>query len=168
MSSQRHKHASLIAICVWVVLLLSGCGYHSGFTDEKLEKRFRADETKFNQLVQMMKEDIVPLSTVTREGAFDDLGKIAKISPERLAHYQSLLSDLQLNSVGRGFKTGTIYFAVWNRTDIPYGGTNEFFVYAETPPTDRIVPSLDKLRTQTDAFAFKKIADRWYLLVDNW
>ncbi len=40
----------------------------------------------------------------------------------------------------------------------------------ETPPADAqyLVESLDKLRTQTDAFAFKRIADRWYLHVDNW
>ena len=167
MSNQHHEHLSLVAICVLAVVLFTGCGYHSGYTDEKLEKRFRADETKFNQLVQMMKHDVVPLSIVTREGAFDDIGKIAKISPERLADYQCLLSELQLNSVGRS-TTGWIYFATWNRSDFPVGGTNEYFLYAETPPTDRIVPSLDKLRTETDAYAFKKIADRWYLLVDNW
>ena len=167
MSQYLNEHTSSIAICVLAVVLFTGCGYHSGFTDEKLEKRFREDETKFNQLVQMMKDDVVPLSTVTRESAFDDMGKPARISAERLANYQCLLSELQLNSVGRS-ATGWIYFATWNRSDIPYGGTNEFFVYAETPPPDRIVPSLDKLRTETDAFAFKKIADRWYLLVDNW
>jgi hypothetical protein len=54
-----------------------------------------------------------------------------------------------------------IYFAAWNRDDFLMGGSNEYFVYAEAAPAEEqyIVQSLDELRQQTDAQAFRKIAD---------
>ncbi|MCM3874413.1 MAG: hypothetical protein ND895_27295 [Pyrinomonadaceae bacterium] len=152
-----------------LLLIGSGCAYHSNFTDRSLEERFRSHEAEFSRLVQMLKEDS-EVSRVNNEGAYKANDIKATPSANRLEDYRGLLSKLDLISIFRDSGTDKIYFALWNKADWFMGGTNEYFVYAETPPAEEqyLVESLDKLRTQTDAFAFKKITDRWYLHVDNW
>jgi hypothetical protein len=152
-----------------LLLFISGCSYHSNFTDRGLEQRFRSHTDDFCQLVQMLNEDF-EVSIVTPEAAYQAYDIKATISASRLHDYQVILKKLDLGSVSRPPGTGQIYFAVWNRSDFPAGGTNEYFVYAESAPAEAqyLVESLDSLRTQTDAYAFKKIDDRWYLHVDNW
>ena len=156
---------------VSMVLLASGCAYHSKFSDRRLEERFRSHESDFKQLVQMLSEDS-EFARVTRDAAYTVYDRKMITDSPRLGDYRKLLSKLELDSVSKVVGAGNvrIYFAAWNRNDFPYGGTNEYFVYAVTPPAEAryLVESLDKLRTQTDAYAFKKIADRWYLHVDNW
>ena len=151
------------------LLLGSGCAYHSSFTDRGLEQRFRSHEADFSRLVQMLKED-VDFSRVNKEGAYKTNDVKATASPNRLEEYRGLISKLDLRSISRVAGTDRIYFALWNKPDFIMGGTNEYFVYAETLPADAqyLVESLDTIRTKTDAFAFKKIGDRWYLHVDNW
>src|SRR5687768_6948195 len=152
-----------------LLLAVSGCAYHSNFTDRSLEERFRFHEAEFNRLVQMLKEDS-EFSRVTYEGVYKTNDMKATVSANRLNDYRGLLSKLNLRSISKVVGTDQIYFAIWNKDDFFMGGSNEYFVYAESPPAEAryVVDSLDKLRTQTDAFAFKRIADRWYLSVDNW
>ena len=153
------------------ILLVSGCAYHSNFTDRGLEEKFRAHKEEFDKLVQMLREDSA-LSDIRTDAAFADFRIPATTAPERLAEYRSLMSKLQLRSISRSPGSGInrVFFCLWTRDAFPSGGTNEYLVYAETAPGESryLVDSLDKLRHQTDAFAFKKIEDKWYLHVDNW
>jgi hypothetical protein len=154
-----------------VILSVSGCAVHSNFTDRALEDKFRAHKEEFDKLVQMLREDST-LSDIRTAAAFADFGIPATTAPERLAEYRSLMSKLQLRSISRSPGSGInrVFFCLWSRDAFPTGGTNEYLIYAETPPAESryFVDSLDKLRHQTDALAFKKVADRWYLAVDNW
>ena len=152
-----------------LLLIIGGCSYHSNFTDRGLEQRFRSHKADFYLLVQMLKEDS-EVSIVTGEAAYQAYDLKATLSASRLHDYHVLLKKLRLGAISRSPGTGQIYFAVWNRSDFPMGGANEYFVYAESAPAEAqyLVESLDKLRTQTDSYAFKKIDDRWYLHVDNW
>ena len=160
--------AAFLAIAI---LSVSGCAVHSNFTDRGLEHRLEEHKDEFNKLLQMLHEDS-GLSVITDRAAFADHGLPAMTSPERLAEYRSLMSKLQVKSISReaGGGINRVFFCLWAHDDFPYGGVNESLVYAETPPADSryFVDSLDKLRHQTDAFAFKKVADKWYLHVDNW
>ena len=156
--------------CVLGILLLAvGCSYKSTFTDQVLEQRFRSNETDFTRLVRMFKENS-ELSSVTQEAAYLSYDVKANLPQQHLDDYRALLSKLNLRSISRGEKTGNIYFATWNKNDFIMGGSNEYYVYAEVAPAEAryLVDSLDELRKKTDAYAFKKIRDRWYLHVDNW
>lgn len=148
--------------------MLSGCAYHSKFTDRELEERFRENEADFNRLVRMMKEDS-ELASVSHKTALLKTDVKASLSQQRFDEYRACLLKLQVTGVFRN-RAEQIYFAAWNKDDFMIGGSNEYFVYAEAAPADEryIVQSLDELRKQTDAYAFRKIADRWYLHVDNW
>lgn len=160
----------LACLVVWA-MPLAGCAFHSGFTDRALEEKLRANESDFNKLIDMLRQDS-GLSVITPRNAFADHGIPATTSRERLAEYRKLLATLQLKSISRtaGGGTNRVFFAIWQKQAFPMGGTNEYFVYAETPPAESkyIFQSLDHLRRQTDAYGFKKIAERWYLHVDNW
>jgi hypothetical protein len=163
------KNFPIVGCLLTLLIVVGGCSYYSNFTDRGLEERFRVHETDFQRLVQMMREDS-EFSSVTHHAVYRAYD--IKVTPpsNRFDDYRRLLSKLDLASVSRADGTDRIYFAVWNKADFFMGGTNEYFVYAETPPADAqyLVESLDKLRGQTDAFAFKKFSDRWYLHVDNW
>lgn len=152
-----------------LVLMLSACSYYSKFSDRELEERFRSNEAEFNRLVQMLKEDS-QLSRVSHEAAYLSYDVKASLPQHRFDDYRTSLSKLKVTAVYSHNAVDQIYFAVWNKDDFLPGGTNEYFVYAETGPAENqyIVESLDTLRRQTDAYAFKRIADRWYLHVDNW
>ena len=155
--------------CVFALLIVCGCSYHSNFTDRSLEGRFRSNEADFQRLAQMMKEDS-KISRVTHDAVYQANNIKVATPSNRFDEYRRLLSKLDLASVSRPVGTDHIYFVVWSKADFVMGGANEYFVYAETAPADAqyLAGSLDKLRAQTDAFAFKKIAERWYLHVDNW
>jgi hypothetical protein len=162
---------SILPFFAIAILLVSGCAYHSNFSDRVLEDKFREHKAELDKLVQMLREDS-DLSNITTDAAFSDFRVPATTAPERLAEYRSLMSKLQLRSISRSPGSGInrVFFCLWAREAFPSGGTNEYLVYAETPPAESryFVDSLDKLRHQTDALAFKKIADKWYLHVDNW
>lgn len=157
------------ACVVGTLLLAIGCAYKSSFSDQILEQRFRSNQTDFVRLLQMFKEDS-SLSKVTREAAYLSYDLKANLPRQRLDDYCAMLSKLNLGSISRGEQTGNIYFAAWNKSDFIIGGTNEYYVYADSAPAEAryLVDSLNELRKKTDAYAFKKIADHWYLHVDNW
>jgi hypothetical protein len=117
----------------------------------------------------MFKEDS-ELSSLKHDAAYLSYEVKANLPQQRLEDYRNLLTKLNLRSLSRGEKTGNIYFATWNKSDFLIGGSNEYYVYAESAPADAmyLVDSLDELRNKTDAYAFKKVADQWYLHVDNW
>jgi hypothetical protein len=151
------------------LLLAAGCSYKSTFTDRALEEKFRSQEAEFNRLVHMFKEDR-QLSIVNSRDAFVAFNVKANLPPPRFENYRDLLKQLNLNSISRGEQSGNVYLARWNKNDFFIGGSNEYYVYAEFPPAEEMyfVDSLDHLRRQTDAYAFKKIAAGWYMHVDNW
>ena len=154
------------ALLLASLVLLSGCGYKSNFTDQALEQRFRSNEADFNTLVKMFKEDS-ELSSVTFIAAFSSYDTRANIPQQRLDEYRGLLKKLSLKNIWRGEKSGNIHLTTWKESDFVMGGANEAYVYTEFPPAE-ITESLDELRKMTDAFAYKRISDNWYLQVDNW
>ena len=151
-----------------LMAMLSGCAYHSRFTDQSLQQRFLANEGDFKKVIQMLSED-PKLCSISREAALLASDVKADLPQPRLNEYRSILSKLNVSRVTRR-PTGQVYFAIWNKDDFIMGGSNEYFVYAESDPAEKkyLVESLDDLRKQTDAFAYKRIAGHWYLFVDNW
>jgi hypothetical protein len=167
-NSLDNMQAQKASCALLILLMLSSCAYHSRFTDRELEARFHANEADFNRLVQMMKQDS-QLTRLSHHAAYLRTDVTASLPQQRFDDYRACLSKLKVARVFRD-PLGHIYFAVWNKDDFLMGGSNEYFVYAEDAPAEEqyIVRSLDELRKQTDASAFKKIADQWYLYVDNW
>jgi len=158
-----------LSCALLILLCISGCSYHSRFSDQELEDRLRSNEAEFNRLVLMLKEDS-QLAEVNPKAAYLNSDVEASLPEQRVAEYRALLSKLKVTTVFRREGTNNIYFAAWNKDDFLLGGSNEYFVYAEDVPAEKryMLESLNDLRRQTDAYAFKRIADRWYLHVDNW
>ena len=155
------------ACLLFLLFFVAGCGIFSYPTDQTMEARFRSDEASFQRLVQMFKED-ARLYSLNHKAASLAFDQKADLSTQRMEEYRSLLRRLGLWVVSRGEKTGNIYLKAWHQNGFLIGGSSKYYVYAEDPPAG-LVDSLDKLKDGgQDAYAFKKIFDRWYLHLDVW
>ena len=132
-----------------------------------MEEKFRSEQASFHKLVEMFKKD-ARLSSLNKEAAYLSFDQKADLSKQRMDEYRSLLKKLGLGVVSRGEQTGNIYMKAWHRNGFLIGGSSKSYVYAENPP-EALVESLDKLKNSGhDAYAFKKISDRWYMHLDIW
>ena len=160
------RSRTVFAGSILLSLILVGCG-NSYPSDSLLEERFHSHRADFERLVTLFKEDR-NLSTVGSEAAWVSFDVKANIQQQRLNAYRTLFNKLELKSIGRGEKSGNFYILTWKNDGFIIGGSSKLYIYAETPPSP-LVDSLDGLaRSGHDAYAFKKIADNWYLHLDTW
>jgi hypothetical protein len=143
-----------------------GCG-NSYPSDSLLEERFHSHRADFDKLARLFRED-ASLSSVGSEGAWVSFDVKANIPQQRLNEYRALFDKLKLKHIGRGEKSGNFYILTWKNDGFIIGGASKLYIYAETPPSP-LADSLDGLASSGhDAYAFKKIADNWYLHLDIW
>ena len=152
------------------IFLLGGCSSTSGYPpDHLLEARFRNHEAEFSRLLNIFKVDS-HLFLVDSEAAYSARNTRAVITEERLEEYQRLLSKLELDYIARtnnheGHEE--ISLRAWTRPHLLLGAKSKFYIYREIPPSP-LVESLDGLVGGTDAYAYKRIAENWYLFLDVW
>lgn len=159
------RSRTVFAGSILLSLFLVGCG-NSYPSDSLLEERFRSHRADFDRLVTLFKEDRT-LSSVGSDAAWSFDVK-ANISQQRLNAYRTLFDKLDLKSIGRGERSGNFYILTWKNDGFIIGGSSKLYIYAERPPSP-LVDSLDGLASSGhDAYAFKKIADNWYLHLDIW
>lgn len=148
-------------------MLLVGCSVEPYPSDSLLEERFRTHQGDFERLTTIFNQD-ADLDKVTREAAWVAFELKANIPEQRLNEYRSLFDKLKVESIARGEKSGNHYILAWRKSDLLIGGSSKLYIYAEKAPSP-IVDSLDELKNSGhDAYAFKRIADKWYLHLDIW
>ncbi len=162
----------LSTVCAGSILLsliLVGCGnpFNTYPSDSLLEERYRSHRADFDKLASLFKAD-ANLSSVGSEAAWVSFEVKANISQQRLNEYRALFDKLEVKNIGRGEKSGNFYILAWNKDGFIIGGSSKLYIYAETPPSP-LVDSLDEpANSGHDAYAFKRIADNWYLHLDIW
>lgn len=166
---RRLRHNVIFAASVLLLLILGGCQnpLNSYPTDSLLEERFRSHQIDFNRLADMFKED-AHLSRISPTAAWVSYDVKASVPQQRFNEYRALFDKLKVKEIARGDPSGNFYILAWSKSDFIIGGSSKLYIYAETPPAP-LVDSLDKLKNSGhDAYAFKKIADHWYMHLDIW
>lgn len=162
-----HK-ISLLISSIAVLMLLAGCNATSHPSDQVLEHRFRARESDFNKLVQMLNED---KDIVRLDGDFVFLNDSStrNISNHRLAEYRRLFKAVGLESgIHRDRVHAVRLIASSKGLFIPT--SEKSYVYSSVEPSP-VVESLDKIieRNRGDQPpVFKRLSGDWYLYYESW
>lgn len=159
----------LMFMILVLLCFLVGCGGNPHPSDQTLEDQLRANETQFNELLNMFNEDS-EVVRISKQFAFLESGGDPKLPQERLKRYRELFRVLNLEAGVYREGKNTVGFIASDNKSIFSGYSSKVYIYS-TIELSPLVDSLDEvIKTKPGKHppVFKKLYGNWYLGYESW
>jgi len=153
-----------------VVVLLSavsivGCGVHGPQSDRAMVSDFESHRAQYRELLGMFQADFVKLGSIsTMYGPLDWERTKAALDAPRLTRYRSLMRQLHVSMVERGFDPNggradsTVLFTTDEGGIVP-AGYSKGLLFASKPPS----PLVPDTAAAAASRSYRHIVGNWYI-----
>jgi hypothetical protein len=135
-------------------------------SDESLIKNFEKNQSAFNELVGMIRED-KELERVDDNWTRPDSPASIGISSERIAKYRQIFNELKIPRGFYSFMNPTRIEFIASASGLSVSGSSKGYAFLENKP-DLVVEDLDNYHSPDGRSftAYRQLSGNWYLVYD--